>query len=233
MILALALAWVTSVDDPFAPIDVAKLPSKPLDASLAPPELKRWVAQIHVRLAGRTPGDAVITERWAEIGQVISQSPLRLRITRTLEASTIDGQQIPPPEGDPLVWEEQAGEGKYRDPLPEDPADYRMGRLTAIIFPSSAAPMRWPIPDELRVPAALATLMPDARKAYEYDGNWGRRMTWRFEEQPGFKGTGEALYDLVSGLMMYGRIHANGIPLPGGDGTLYELTWVRRLTKVQ
>mgnify|MGYP000857516861 CR=1 FL=1 len=233
MILALALVLATGLDDPFAPMEIAKLPSKPLDREVEPPALKRWVAQINVRMVGRNVGDAIITERWAEIGQVISQNPVRVRITRTLEASTIDGQTIPPPGGDPLVWEEQPGMGKFRDPMPEDPVEYRTGRLTAMFFPGTGSPVRWPLPDEIRVPTAIATSTLDQRRAFELDGLWGRRMSWRFEEQPGFTGTGEALFDTESGLMMYGRIQAHGVPLPGGDGTLYQLTWVRRLTKVQ
>lgn len=221
-----ALIAILPIQDAWAPLDFSKLPSRP--AVVAPLPSGKWHAEIRVRLAGPTEDDPVFTETWDEVGEVVGKEPLKIRLKRRLMGSTLDGQPIPPPDGDPLDWLETLGSSPAREPQFEDIAALRHARAVAFVHPRIAE-TKWPAEAESRVPSALAKFTSGPRRAYEFLGRTVVRATWTFVESPGIRATGEGLYDAETGVPCYTRIEASGVPLPGGDGTLYRLTWIRQI----
>jgi len=226
VITALSLV-LSSLGDPWARVDLDKFASQEL-AITGPAPSKTWSSEIRLRLTGPTSEDAVLTETWSEVAEVVKSNPLQIKFKRTLKASTIDGQSVPPPDGDALEWMETVASSPVREPAIDEPTVARYARITAFTHPSQPR-VTWPALAESRVPPALSQFKSPAKLAYDYRGYRCSRASWTFEEQPGIKAKAEALFDQKTGVPVYTFLEATGVHLPGGDGTQFKLTWIREI----
>lgn len=224
--LALGLV-IATLTDPWARLDLDKFSSQDLAVS-CPAPTDGWKAEIRLRLAGPTDDDPILTETWSETAEVVKSNPLQIKFKRTLKSSTIDGQSVPPPDGDALEWIETLALDPKREPALDEPTLSRYARITAFTHPSQPE-MTWPALAESRVPPAVSLFRPAAKFVYTYRGHRCSRSTWTFEEKPGTRAKGEALFDQKSGVPIYTFLEGSGVHLPGGDGTQFKLTWIREL----
>lgn len=226
MILALGLV-IATLSDPWARLDFDKFSSQDLTVT-CPIPTQGWKAEIRLRLAGPTSDDPVITETWSEVAEVVKSNPLQIKFKRTLKSSTIDGQPVAPPEGDALEWIETVALDPKREPPLDEPSLSRYARMTAFTHPCQPE-MKWPALAESRVPPATSLLRPASKFVYIYREFRCNRSAWTFEEKPGLRAKGEALFDQKTGVPTYTFLEATGVHLPGGDGTSFNLTWIREI----
>lgn len=228
--ISLLLVLAQARTDAYAPLDYGKL-TRAAVGEFASVSGKGWTAEINVRIEGPKSTDPVFTEQWHEIGEVVATQPLKLRMSRKLIASTLDGDPIPPPDGDPVVWNETPRSESFHDGLPDDPAAYRWARLLAWIPPGE--PYRWSARSESRIPPAVTTFVGRLDQGYHWENFTARRVRWKFTENPGIEADGDALLEARTGLPLHTRLTASGVHLPGGDGTQYQVTWVRKTTEIR
>lgn len=224
------LLLVAQTTDVLAPLDYDRLPRESLSGNHQV-RGRGWTAEINVKIDGDKPDDPVFTERWQETGEVVTTEPLRLKLTRKLLSSTLDGDPIPPPDGDGVVWHEMPRTASFYEPLPEDPIAFRWARLLAWVPPGTA--VRWPAMSESRIPSAVTTFVAPFNRGYAWEGFVGRRVRWTFTEPSGIQAEGDSLLDAKTGLPLHTRLTARGVHLPGGDGTPYRVTWVRKTTEIK
>lgn len=224
--LALGLV-IATLTDPWARIDLDKFISQDL-AVTCPTPTQGWKAEIRLRLAGPTADDPILTETWSETAEVVKSNPLQIKFKRTLKSSTIDGQSVPPPDGDALEWIETLALDPKREPTIEEPTSLRYSRITAFTHPSQPE-AKWPTLAESRVPPAISLFRPASKFVHTYRGYRCSRAAWTFEEKPGLRAKGEALFDQKTGVPIYAFLESTGVHLPGGDGTQFNLTWIREI----
>lgn len=229
--ISVLLLLAQTKPDVLAPLDYDRLPRESISGVYVGVQGKGWTAEVNVRIEGPSPDDPVFTERWLETGEVVTSKPLKLKISRKLLASTLDGDPIPPPDGDPVSWHEMPRSEAFYEPLPEEPVAYRWTRMLTWVPPGET--VRWSAASETRIPAAVTTFVAPFNRAYGWEKFVGRRVRWKFAETSGIEVHGDSLLEAETGLPLHTHLIATGVPLPGGDGTLYRVTWVRKTSEIR
>jgi len=157
---------------------------------------------------------------WKEGWKVasVSDGVVTLNCSRVMTENAMDGKPVPvPADSKPLTWTERwSQKGVERDPIIEEPIDLRLWRMR--LLPPLGVPWAWPASSKM--PAANAEMRIDRRAVAGPDGPSIRG--W-FNEDGGIQATITGVIDPKSSWPISGKIEAKRVPMPGGDGTPFNL----------
>lgn len=170
---------------------------------------------------------------WKEDWKVtdIESGSVTLDCGRVLIKNLVDGKNVPLlPDMQPFRWKETwSNSGVKRTPELEDPSEFRTWRMRAIPPPHS----RWSWPLSTRCPSALAEGNDKGLAVPKLADRKLASAGATFKEPSGISSITKGLRDIESGWMLEGSTDANGVLMPGGDGTEYRLKITWKTTKFE
>lgn len=158
--------------------------------------------------------------RWREDWKVVAvgEGSVTLDCGKVLIESKMNGQVIPTPTMDPVrrteVW---TAKGVTVEPPFEDPYAHRLWRLR--LFGPEGATWSWE--GTARLPAATFDASPYSSRPAR--GALGPARA-DFSESDGITAVMHGMRDLKTGWVVEGKIEAAEVPMPGGDGSPFNLT---------
>lgn len=196
--------------------------------------------------AGSTQVIEGFTYRTTSLVKRIGKDGYQVEASTELLESRVGDTVVPPAKGAKPLVQQMAlgrnGEAATQTNQLDDPIEFRIARIAWFLAPDAGKPLTSE-PDawEAALPGNEGGSVPAARATFrvlKIAEHGGRKAAWigigfsESETDRPIRAKGAVFVDLATGLLLGGRIDATGVPMPGGDGTRYEMA-IELTTKLE